>query len=784
MKDQDKTKQQLIAENEKLRRRVAELEASRPNAGNGDGRWEPNNPQWHSLVANTPVFILVLDQNQCIRFANHTDSGATPNEIIGKPLYDFCRPEDRESVRECVQRVFVTGESAVFEGPGLRLDGREHWYASHFGPILEDGKVVAVSAISMNVTDRRRAELALRESERRLSTLMSTLPGMAYRCNNDPNWTMEFVSEGCLPLTGYESCELVGNRVISYGDLIQPDDRKSVWEQVQLAVAERRHFQLEYRILTADGQEKWVWEQGSPVFSRSEELEALEGFITDITERKRAEEELAKSNAILQATIDSLPFDFFAIGPDGRYIMQNATSKEHWGHAVGRRPEEVCSNEDDLAIWQANNRRAFGGEKVEAEVTLTFHGEKRFCHNVVTPIRSGKELFGILGINIDITERKQAEVALRKAHDELERRVEERTAELTKANEALRLSEKKYRMLIEASPDAVVMSDPQMRMVFASPEAVHLYGAASEEEMCGQTMVSFIVEEERPQAIAGAAILFEQGLRRNSKYTFLRKDGTRFPCELSSAVVMNDLNQPTAVISIVRDITERKQAQDVLERERQSLWRMLQASDHERQLIAYDIHDGLAQYLTGAIMQYQAHNALRENEPDEAKKAAEIGIELLRQAHSEARRLISEVRPPVIDENGIETAISHLVHEHRRHGGPKIECHTDVQFDRLASILENALYRIVQEALTNACKHSKSKKVMVTMTQEGQDVRLEVQDWGIGFDTESVEKGHFGLEGIRQRVRLLGGRLTIDSTPGSGTLIQVVVPIVERQKEG
>jgi len=120
---------------------------------------------------------------------------------------------------------------------------------------------------------------------------------------------------------------------------------------------------------------------------------------------------------------------------------------------------------------------------------------------------------------------------------------------------------------------------------------------------------------------------------------------------------------------------------------------------------------------------------------------------------------------------------------HRRRGGPQIECRSDVQFRQLASILENALYRIAQEALTNACKHSKSQRVLVTMTQEGQEVRLEVQDWGVGFDPESVETGHFGLEGIRQRVRLLGGRLSIESMLGSGALVQVVVPILERQAE-
>jgi two-component system sensor histidine kinase DegS len=211
---------------------------------------------------------------------------------------------------------------------------------------------------------------------------------------------------------------------------------------------------------------------------------------------------------------------------------------------------------------------------------------------------------------------------------------------------------------------------------------------------------------------------------------------------------------------------------------------MIQANDHERQLVAYDIHDGLAQYLAAAIMQFQAHDTLRENSPDKAKKAYETALELVRQAHSESRRLISEVRPPIIDEDGIETAISHLVHEQRRHGGPKIECYSDVQFGRLPAVLENAIYRIVQEALTNACKHSTSEKVTVSMTQEGQDVRLEVRDWGIGFNAESVEEGHFGLEGIRQRVRLLGGRLTIETAPGSGTLIRVVVPILERQSDG
>ena len=131
----------------------------------------------------------------------------------------------------------------------------------------------------------------------------------------------------------------------------------------------------------------------------------------------------------------------------------------------------------------------------------------------------------------------------------------------------------------------------------------------------------------------------------------LKKDGTLFPGEISAAVLKDGFGQPYALVAVLRDITERKQAEEALERERQSLWRMLQASDHERQIISYEIHDGLAQYLAAAGMQFQAHDSLKENSPDEAKKAYDIAVGLVRQAHAESRRLISEVRPPVIDEN-------------------------------------------------------------------------------------------------------------------------------------
>ena len=215
-----------------------------------------------------------------------------------------------------------------------------------------------------------------------------------------------------------------------------------------------------------------------------------------------------------------------------------------------------------------------------------------------------------------------------------------------------------------------------------------------------------------------------------------------------------------------------------MERERRTLKHMLRASDHQRQLIAYDIHDGLAQQLTGAIMQFQSYDHLRTAEPAEAQKAFDGGLSLLRQAHAEARRLISGVRPPILDESGVVAAIAHLVHDPAFERGPKIEFRSRVTFHRLAPVVENVVYRIVQEGLTNARHHSHSPEIRVSLLQRDDRLRIKIQDWGVGFDPATVHENRFGLEGIRKH-RLMGGKCTIRSRPGTGAAIIVELPVVE-----
>ena len=140
--------------------------------------------------------------------------------------------------------------------------------------------------------EQKRAEEALRESQRQLSTLMANLPGIAYRGGNDRDWSMDFLSEGCYALTGYTPDELIKHKKVTYADLVHPDDREDLFNQVQAALRDKRLFQVEYRIRAKDGVEKWVWEQGCGVFGPDGDPQSLEGFITDISEQKRAEKEV------------------------------------------------------------------------------------------------------------------------------------------------------------------------------------------------------------------------------------------------------------------------------------------------------------------------------------------------------------------------------------------------------------------------------------------------------------------------------------------------------------
>ena len=218
-------------------------------------------------------------------------------EAEGLPLEDIFRiinEETREPVKSPVWRVLNEGQIVGLANHTTLLsrDGNEYPITDSGAPIRDDqGNVVGVVLVFRDQSSERAAHKALSLSESRLSLLMNNFPGIVYRCGLDTYWTMEFISQGCKELTGYDVAALLDNTVLSFFDLIHPDDRQSVWDTIDAAVKRGESFTLEYRIITADGTEKWVWERGCAIRNPEGKGESLEGFIHDITQRKQADAE-------------------------------------------------------------------------------------------------------------------------------------------------------------------------------------------------------------------------------------------------------------------------------------------------------------------------------------------------------------------------------------------------------------------------------------------------------------------------------------------------------------
>ncbi len=259
---------------------------------------------YRSLVENIDLGITLIDAGYRVRMTN-----AAQGRILQRPVNSFigkhCFAEFEKRSAVCAHcpgtRAMRSGRPEEVETRGVLDDGSLVQVRIRAFPLQDEaGQPAGFIEVIEDITERKRFEAHLAETQRRLQALMDNLPGLAYRCRNDAEWTMELVSQGCQALTGYPAEALIGNQSRSYASLIHPDDRELVRLQVEEAIGQREPFSLEYRIVTADGRVRDVWEKGSGVFDPAGELLALEGFIMDVSERKAGQQALEKTVADLQ----------------------------------------------------------------------------------------------------------------------------------------------------------------------------------------------------------------------------------------------------------------------------------------------------------------------------------------------------------------------------------------------------------------------------------------------------------------------------------------------------
>ena len=754
--------------------------------------------RYKTLVDTIPHGIREIDSSGTITLANvaHREMyGYTEEEMVGKSIWsllanDSEKPKLQEYLKHVVEdqpprTPYITKNQTK---DGRIIDIQVDWDYKRD----EKGQVTGFSSVITDFTERRKAERALKESERFNRTIISSVAEGVIVYDRELRYRVwnEFMEQ----LSGVPAKEVLGRPAL---ELFPHLREQGVDKLLRRALNGEtvRSTDIEY-LIPKTGKRAWVVSVYSPHVNSDGEIIGVVGTVREITKRKEAEEALAASEAKWRSLVENAPNVILTVERDGRIIFINRTfSGRSREEVIARRVYEFVPAEYHDRIKTGIEKVFETGEAASFEVRAPGEYGSLWVANRVGPVKRDGQVVAATIISTDVTEQKQMEEALQEAHDQLEERVKKRTAELATANsrqkeeveerkraeEALRDSEEQFRALFESTNDAVMLLD-ENEFFECNDATLGIFGCSTRDQFIGKhpSELSPPMQpdgtDSQTAARAKIALAIETG-RAQFEWLHCRADGVEFFADVLLSSM--ELKGQTVLQAVVRDISQRKRAEEAVLRERATLRRLLESSDRERKLTAYEIHDGFTQHIAGAKMQLEAASKLKDENPEAAAEAYQRGLELLTWGMDEARRLISGLRPPILDEAGVVAAIEHLVHDPSMQEGPEVGFVFDAKFGRLEPLLENAIFRIVQESVTNARRYSESSKVQVRLTQQDNRICIEVEDWGIGFDPDEITETSFGIGGIRERARLLGGRATIDSTPGKGTLVRVELPLVE-----
>jgi PAS domain S-box-containing protein len=599
----------------------------------------------------------------------------------------------------------------------------------------------------------RRSEAALREKQDQLTQSQALAHLGSYTLSIPDAHNLHW-SDETFRIVGLDPAgrELHPGKTIER--LVHPADQSHVAEVLRQCVRHAEPFDLEYRVQQSDGDTRWVQSIVSPVTNGNGTVIKLIGTLGDITARKRTEEALQQSEARLRSTLDNLLEGYQIIGFDWTYLYMNEAAGRHgrrtMNEFLGRSMMEMYPATENQELFARLRRCMDERAPAMLEHELCFHdGARRLFVLSIQPVPEG-----LFILSHDITDRKRAK-------------------------EALRESEACYRAIVEGQTELICRFRPDTVLTFVN-QAYCRYFEKRPEEVVGRSVLSLLPMSQREHMRSHIASLQSHPRVAGCEHEVIAGGGERRWLEWTDRAITDDEGCVTEIQSIGRDITERKQAEITL---RRLSGRLLQLQDEERRRIARELHDSTAQSLAALSMNLTVVETNAGTLSEEARKALGESLALAKHSTRELRTLSYLLHPPLLDESGLISALRWYVDGFSKRSGIQVDLDVPPQACRFPTELETALFRIMQECLTNTLKHSGSATATIRVALEESRVIMEIGDQGKGMpasvkghDGDRVSGLGVGLMGMRERVRQLHGELGIESGDW-GTAVTVTLPL-------
>lgn len=715
------------------------------------------------IIANAAQGIVVLDKDlRCLEWNKFMEgiSGLASSEVLYKNILSLFPDIIRLGIDKLLVRGFNgeygSGQDAFY----VNKNGEQFWLKGFYGPHYNaKGEIIGIIVVVTDITERKKLEDDLRAKEERFRTLVSNIPGAIYRCTNTPDWNMEFISYEIREISGYPAGDFINNKIRSYASIIHPEDKNMVWKSIQKAVADKHPYDLEYRIIHAHGNIRWVHEKGQGIFSEEGKLSCLDGAIFDITERYEVQQKVQK----LSIGIEQSPAIVVITDKDGNIEYVNKKFVEltqyTFEEVKGKNPRVLKSGEQSIEFYKQLWDAILSGR----EWTGEFHNKKKNGQMYwelarISPIKNQSGVItNFIAIKEDITERKRIEAELKKAYDTM------------------------Y-SIIESAPFGIYIVNEKGNIELVNPAMLNISGATQEQFM-GLNVFDF-----SPYRSIGLADKIKQcfiGERfKLETVEYTSSFGKKTTCRNFYGIPLEESGANKALI-IVEDITERKRLENMKDE-------FVSTVSHELRTPLSIMREGISQILEGLhgkVNPKQKHFLIVSLTGID--RITRIVNNLLDLSKIESGRIELKIEPVDFTEvaKSVGAVLKSVAQSKKlkiKYNFSQAKIETSADKDRITEVFLNLV--------NNAIKFTDKGYIQIDISDKEDYIESSIIDTGIGIAEEDVpklftkfeqfgrpavpiEKGiGLGLVICKGIVELHGGKIWVNSKFGKGTTVTFTIP--------